>query len=241
MQVGNADKRKMEVRMQIREWIAIAQKENKIEDEMLHFIICTGAKAGWVEELRLVVNVPRSSVELCLNDVKYIILSIFVCILFCAHILICMHIKQLFDIDKKDDDHPHGATALHHAILYNNPTIVELLLKEYDANPNVVDNMNGTTLLAWASRKNRNLSILKLLAKYRFDFARLVNEPEDKNALTVFQMLCYNGDTGHNITCLKHLFSICEKIPHCSINILTRNHIMACADCIQQSAAESLI
>ena len=125
----------------------------------------------------------------------------------------------MFDIDKT---HKDGYTALHRAILCNNPIIVELLLKEYDANPNVVDNENRTTLMYWASIKDRNLSILKLLFKYRFDFARLINEPAKVHARTVFHLLCCVGNTDHNIACLQHLFSICEKIPHCSINILAR-------------------
>ena len=57
-QVGNDDKRKMEPR----EWIAFAQKENKIDDEMLHKVICSCVRAQWIEELKLTVNVPRSSV-----------------------------------------------------------------------------------------------------------------------------------------------------------------------------------
>ena len=131
----------------------------------------------------------------------------------------------MFDIDKRDKN---GYTILHHAILRNNPIIVELLLKEYDANPNVVDKNNTTTLLHWASKPNRNLSILRLLVNYRFDFAKLVNKSENKDGYNVFHYLCFKGDTDHNISCLKHLFSICKKIPRCSINILARQYTGAC-------------
>ena len=53
MGVDNDDKREM------REMIA----HKNISDEALHRMICDCAKKGWVEELRLCVNVPRSSVE----------------------------------------------------------------------------------------------------------------------------------------------------------------------------------
>ena len=36
-----------------------------VSDKILHAIICFCARFGWVEELRLAVNVPRSSVECC--------------------------------------------------------------------------------------------------------------------------------------------------------------------------------
>ena len=134
-----------------------------------------------------------------------------------------MFLKQSFDIDKKDNESENGLTALHYAIFSNNPITVELLLKEYNANPNVVDNTNGTLLMTWASIQDRNLSILRLLVKYRFDFARLVNEVEHRREWTAFHFLCFGDNTYHNITCIKVLFSICQKIPHCSINILTQN------------------
>ena len=38
-------------------------EQKNMSDEQLHEIICACAKTGWVEELRLAVNVPRSSVE----------------------------------------------------------------------------------------------------------------------------------------------------------------------------------
>ena len=148
----------------------------------------------------------------------------------------------MFDIDKRDKRDKHGGTPLHHAILSNNPVTVELLLKEYNANPNVVDNMNKTTLLYWASRQDRNLSILRLLVKYGFDFARLVNQPDDQHAATVFHFLCCPDNTDHNIVCLKHLFSICQKIPNCSINILAQDHHGVCGlHCALQAKSIGMI
>ena len=132
----------------------------------------------------------------------------------------------MFDIDKKGDE--YGRAALHLAVKYNNPTIVELLLKEYHANPNVLDNDNWTTLMYWAIEKDRNLSILTLLGKYGLDFARLVNQRSNQDGRTVFHVLCGRGNTDHNISCIKHLFSICEKIPNCSINILARDNDDMC-------------
>ena len=132
----------------------------------------------------------------------------------------------MFDIDKHGK---YGRTASHEAIINNNPIIVELLLKEYHANPNVVDNDNETTLMYWALTRDRKLSILTLLVKYGFDFAKLVNQRSNNNGETVFHILCdTDGNTDHNIACLKHLFSICEKIPNCSINILAQNHQGMC-------------
>ena len=129
----------------------------------------------------------------------------------------------MLDIDKKDDS--NGCGALHHAILSNDPKMVELLLKDYHANPNVVSNQNATTLMRWATVKDRNLSILELLVKYGFDFVKLVNEHENKSGFTVFHFLCSEGNSDHNIACLKRLFSICEKISNCSINILATVHV----------------
>ena len=130
----------------------------------------------------------------------------------------------MLDIDKKDNI--NGYTVLHYAILSNNPKMVELLLEEYHAHANVVSNQNKTALWIWATVKDRNLSILRLLVKYGFDFVKLVNAHENECGQTVFHYLCFTQDnnTNHNIACLKHLFSICEKISNCSINILARNH-----------------
>ena len=98
------------------------------------------------------------------------------------------------------------------------------MLKDYHANPNIVDNNNNTTLMLWARSTDRNLLIMKLLVKYGFDLANLVNEHENEKGLSVFRALCFNGNTDHNIACIKYLFAICEKIPNCSINMLSRDH-----------------
>ena len=132
----------------------------------------------------------------------------------------------MFDIDIKRDK--NGYTALYCAVYSNNPMIVELLLKEYHANPNVVNNENKTILMHWGL-KHKNLSILALLVKYGFDFARLVNQRSKKNnGKTVFHILCDGGNTDHNISCFKLLFSICEKIPNCAINILAQDYDGKC-------------
>ena len=73
--------------------------------------------------------------------------------------------------------------SLHLDMKFNNPIIVELLLKEYDANTNVVNNKNQTTLLYLASKKDRNLSILILLVNSRF-------EPGDQHASWMFMDVC---------------------------------------------------
>ena len=86
MQLEKHEKRRMEVRRQIREWIAFAQTENKTHDEELYVTIWTCVRSEFVEELKLTVNVPRSSVELCLNDVKCIIVN------FLLHFLVCAKI-----------------------------------------------------------------------------------------------------------------------------------------------------
>ena len=134
----------------------------------------------------------------------------------------------MLDIDRKNDWFTDdGGCALHYAILSNNPKMVELLLEEYHANPNVVDGNNSTTLMMWALLKDRNLSTLRLLVKYGFDFVKLINQRSNKSrGLTEFLELCRtrDGNTHHNIDCLKHLFSICEKISNCSINTLARDH-----------------
>ena len=57
MQVDNDENRKF--RMQIGEIIAY----KNMSDETLQNVISICAIYGWVEELRLCVNVPRSSVE----------------------------------------------------------------------------------------------------------------------------------------------------------------------------------
>ena len=68
------------------------------------------------------------------------------------------------------------------------------------------------------------------MLKYRFDFARLVNQSASATAYlyTAFHFLCFPGNTDHNIACIKNLFSICENIPKCSINILARDYKAMC-------------
>ena len=131
----------------------------------------------------------------------------------------------MFDIDKKNND---GMTALHLAVISNNPATVELLLKEYHANPNIVGDDNCTTLIIWACEKNRNLAILRLLLKYKFDLAKLINERLNKSRMSAFHFLCECRNTDHDIACLKYLFAVCKKIPNCFINILATNNRGVC-------------
>ena len=134
----------------------------------------------------------------------------------------------MFDIDNKHGPIAEGRTPLHYAISSNSPITVELLLKEYHANPNVVDNENNTTLMCWASINDKNLLILKLLEKYGFDFARLVNQRDSKHGRTAFIILCRKRNSDHCIACFNHLFSICKTIPNCSINILAQTNEGMC-------------
>lgn len=126
----------------------------------------------------------------------------------------------MFDIDNKHGPIAEGRTPLHYAISSNSPITVELLLKEYHADPNVVDDDNYTTLMFWAFKNDRSLSILKLLVKYRFDFATLVNQRESKYGDTAFHLVCSHGNSDHSTACLNQLFAICKQIPNCSINVL---------------------
>ena len=63
--MDNDEKRK--IRTRIRKTIA-----QKCDDETLQKMIRYCAIEGWVEELRLIVNLPRSSVECCDCDCDYI-------------------------------------------------------------------------------------------------------------------------------------------------------------------------
>ena len=65
--MGNDEKRLLQLRTAIREWITNSQKENKSGDGILHLMIGMCARSEWVEELRLAVNIPRSPVELCVE------------------------------------------------------------------------------------------------------------------------------------------------------------------------------
>ena len=47
-------------------------EQKNISDEMLHIIICECAYQEWVEELRLAVNVPRSSVGCCQISILFV-------------------------------------------------------------------------------------------------------------------------------------------------------------------------
>ena len=103
--------------------------------------------------------------------------------------------------------------------------MVEILLKNGNANTNVVNNHNQTTLMYCVNAPD-NLSIMKLLTKYGFDYAKLVNKRENKSGNTVFHLLCERKTDA--IGCMKYLFQVCKNIPNCAINILAKNEMNMC-------------
>ena len=135
---------------------------------------------------------------------------------------------QAFNIDKEIDE--SGRTLSHIAIENKHVKVLEVLLKEFNANPNVMDGKNMTTLMHCVSGTGCSLSMMKLLAKNGFDFAKLINECCNKDGNTLFHKLCaihfkHNTDS---IACLKYLFNVCKKIENCSINVLAKNSEIMC-------------
>ena len=65
--MDNDEERK--VRLQMGQIIA----QKNMSDETLHEVIWNCAVCGWVEELRLCVNVPRSSVEYLLYYIDCVV------------------------------------------------------------------------------------------------------------------------------------------------------------------------
>ena len=94
--------------------------------------------------------------------------------------------------------------------------MVEILLKDGNANPNAVNHRNCTALMYCVVCVRGNLSTMKLLTKYGFDYAKLVNKRDNDLGGTVFQYLCKQGA----IDWMKYLLQVCKNIPNCSINIL---------------------
>ena len=132
-----------------------------------------------------------------------------------------------------------GSTLLLGAITYNQVSSAEVLLKYGNADPNVVDSHNQTALMYCVLHARANLSIMKLLTKYGFDYAKLVNTRENKTGNTVFLCLCNREYTDDPIPCLKYLFQIGKKIPNCSINTLATNERGMCG--LHVAIAESNI
>ena len=114
------------------------------------------------------------------------------------------------------------------AIKHNRARMVEILLKEYNANSNVVNNCNHTALMLCVVCGRGNLSILKLLTKYGFDYAKLVNKRDNVSGRTVFHFLCQQAFADDAIACMKYLFQVCKNIPNCSLNILAKNATDMC-------------
>ena len=121
-----------------------------------------------------------------------------------------------------------GNTLLLCAIFHNRARMVEIFLKDGNANPNVVNNRNETALMICAMGTSVNLSIMKLLTKYRFDYAKLVNKRDNHSGQTVFHYLCQQGKTDAAIACMKYLFQVCKNIPNCSINVLAKSRLDLC-------------
>ena len=120
---------------------------------------------------------------------------------------------------------------MHKAINVGNPAVVEVLLNKYHANPNLISPENETTLMCSVTRTSSStLSMIKLLANYGFDFSKLVNHRLDRFGSTVFHALCTKNcvNTQDQIECIKYLFDICQKTPHCSINILAQDEMNMC-------------
>ena len=67
---------------------------------------------------------------------------------------------QSFDIDNRCSE-ALGNTLLHTAISHDETSIVKLLLEKHNANPNIVNNNNETTLMLCA--EHSNLKIVELL------------------------------------------------------------------------------
>ena len=114
------------------------------------------------------------------------------------------------------------------AIATNSAKMVEILLKDGNANPNVVNNDNVTALMFCGAYAPGNVAIRKLLTKYGFDYAKLVNKREHKFGTTVFHNLCNKWRTNDRIAFMKYLFQVCKNIPNCSINILAKNREGRC-------------
>ena len=113
----------------------------------------------------------------------------------------------MFTIDKQYAyDNYDGNTLLHVAVDGNNASIVEILLKECNANPNIINNHNETTL--FRNSKHGNLKIMKLLIKYKFNLKKLVNVAEHTNGFTVFHTLCID----RFMDCIKYLFNACQTL-----------------------------
>ena len=126
---------------------------------------------------------------------------------------------QSFSIDKQYGK--RNETLLQAAIRCSRPMIAEMLLKEYNANPNTLNNQNETSLHICCSvaRVSDKIAMMQLLEKYNFDFAKLINVAEYKDGQTVFHVLCEQ----ECLECLTYIIGICNNIKNCKINTLIKD------------------
>ena len=109
-------------------------------------------------------------------------------------------------MNQYDEYHNHTPVSL--ACSCNNIEILELLLK-HGANPNMIQDPNDEkiTTMHWAAYYE-NLSMMKLLIKYKFDYYHLINNTlAGGDHHSVFLQLCENG----NIPCMEYILSVCSK------------------------------
>ena len=98
-------------------------------------------------------------------------------------------------------------SLLHVACKENREKIVEILL-QHGADANITDNRQKATFTAmhWAVWK-KNLNIMKLLIKYKFNCRKYINnimsKREPYNLMSVFLVLCSNG----SVECMECLYS----------------------------------
>ena len=99
-------------------------------------------------------------------------------------------------------------SLLHLACRLNREKIVEILLRHgADANIKDTGKKRTFTTMHWAAW-NGNLSIMKLLIEYQFNYKKLINnrisiKQAPYNLMSVFLILCSNG----NVECMKYLYS----------------------------------
>ena len=142
----------------------------------------------------------------------YLCVSAFIFLVF----VVC--VIQSFSIDKQYITIGRNETLLQYAIRCHNPIVAEMLLKEYNASPNTINNQNETALHMCCSIYSitDKIRMMQLLEKYNFDFAKLINVAEYNTNKTVFHMLCQQ----QCLECLAYIVGICYNIKNCNINTL---------------------
>ena len=90
--------------------------------------------------------------------------------------------------------------------------LLDLKLKECNSNTIFAQYHNETSLFFAA--KTANLSMMKLLAKYSFDFPSLINYKTKDHLFgnTVFLTLCCKKNDSNAIQCLEYLFDVSKHM-----------------------------